>query len=167
MLPFLLFLVYFNLTAALRFPDSARNILPWKRSEVEERQPQPQPTCPCLSTDPGTTVFWEHAPFAAAASAAPTPTGYISVYTNGQTYHDADGYLGFTTIEEYDSTICAGLCDSIADCASFEICKSGSECKYSKCDKLTIWLSQTTKKIRLLLRLSQLQQQSNVFSGRD
>jgi hypothetical protein len=162
MLPFLLFLVYFGLTAAFRFPDSARNILPWKRSEVEERQPQP--TCPCLSTDPDTTAFWNHAPFAAAASAAPTPTGYISAYTNGQTYQNADGYLGFTTIEEYDSTICASLCDSIADCASFEICKLGSGCKYSK---LIIWSSQTSKEIYPLLLLRPFQQQSNVFSGRD
>lgn len=120
MLPFVLLLALSEVVLAFpKLPGS--NLLPWKRNVFEERQAEAQPTCSCESLDPAASAFVSYAPFAAAASAAPTPSGYVNIFTNENTYCNAEGGLGFTTLDTYDSELCATLCDSVEDCAAFTV----------------------------------------------
>jgi len=92
----------------------------WKRHLLERDS---EPTCSC--TDPSASGFYNYPGFASAAAEASTPPGYVSAFTNGHSWTGGDGYLGHTTIDEYDTSICAAICDSIAECSSFEICACG------------------------------------------
>ena len=59
--------------------------------------------------------------FAAAASAAPTPSGYTNTFTNLNASSNAYGYMGFTTLSSYDSNACAAKCNAITDCIAINI----------------------------------------------
>jgi trimeric autotransporter adhesin len=120
MLPLVLFLAFCDFTLA--FPKlPGFNLLPGKRNVFEERQAEAQPTCSCDSVDPVASAFISHAPFAAAASAAPTPSGYVNAFTNENSYCNAEGGLGFTTLDTYDSELCADLCKSVEGCTAFTL----------------------------------------------
>ena len=120
MLPLVLFLTFAEFVLAFpRLPGS--NLLSWKRNVFEERQAEAQPTCSCESLDPSVSAFVSHTPFAATASAAPTPPGYVNVFTNENTYCSAEGGLGFTTLDTYDSELCASLCESVEGCVAFTL----------------------------------------------
>jgi hypothetical protein len=120
MLPLVLFLAFCDF--ALAFPKlPGFNLLPGKRNVFEERQAEAQPTCSCESVDPVASAFIGHAPFAAAASAAPTPSGYVNAFTNENSYCNAEGGRGFTTLDAYDSELCADLCKSVEGCTAFTL----------------------------------------------
>jgi hypothetical protein len=75
--------------------------------------PVPVPdTAPNFASDPD---------FAAAASAAPTPSGYTNTFTNLNASSNAYGYMGFTTLSSYDSNACAAKCNAITDCIAINI----------------------------------------------
>lgn len=59
--------------------------------------------------------------FASAASAAPTPTGYTNRFTNLNASNNAYGYMGFTTLNTYDSVSCASQCNTIIGCMAVNI----------------------------------------------
>jgi len=79
-------------------------------------------TCSCLS--PAASTFANSATVSDAANKATTPSGYTNTANNGQTWAPGDGWLGFVDVDDYDSTVCAGLCDTITECSSFQICES-------------------------------------------
>jgi hypothetical protein len=74
-----------------------------------------------VPTPDSASAFLSYASFASAASSAPTPSGYINVFTNKQASNNACGYLGFTTLQKYDTSVCAQKCSKIAGCQSFNI----------------------------------------------
>lgn len=78
-------------------------------------------TCSCFS--PEASTFANSDAVKNAATGATTPSGYINTGTNGQAWTPGQGSLGFVDIDNYDSSICAGLCDTIRECSSFQICK--------------------------------------------
>ena len=78
-------------------------------------------TCSCLSST--AFSFANSADITDASDKAVTPTGYVNTGNNGQKWSSGDGSLGFVDVDDYDSTICAGLCDTITECSSFQICE--------------------------------------------
>lgn len=80
-----------------------------------------QGTCSCLS--PTAASFANSDAVSNAVSNAVTPKGYVNTANNGQAWSPGDGSLGFVDIDDYDSTICAGLCDTITECSTFQICE--------------------------------------------
>jgi hypothetical protein len=67
-------------------------------------------------------AFEAYKPFADAASSAPTPPGYNLSFSNHQAANIAHGYMGFTTLETYDTLGCAAKCSAITGCLAFNIC---------------------------------------------
>lgn len=80
-----------------------------------------QDTCSCIS--PAASTFANSDAVTNALSNAVTPNGYVNTANNGQTWSPGSGSLGFVDVDEYDSTICAGLCDSLVECSTFQICR--------------------------------------------
>ena len=77
-------------------------------------------TCSCFS--PAASTFTNSADVTNATDKATTPVGYVNTGSNGQGWAPGDGSLGFVDIDSYDSTVCAGLCDTITECSTFQIC---------------------------------------------
>jgi hypothetical protein len=67
-------------------------------------------------------AFHAYQPFAAAASSAPTPPGYYSSFTNLNASNSANGYMGYTTLQSYDTVGCAAQCNAITGCSAINIC---------------------------------------------
>ncbi|KAJ4544537.1 hypothetical protein HRR76_002593 [Exophiala dermatitidis] len=90
--------------------------------------------CSCVES---TVVEWVSSErFSAAATSAKAPTGYTQTLTNGTSWKSGDAFLGYTEIDEYDSSICASLCDSLEECSSFNVYfekKAGSADSIVKC----------------------------------
>lgn len=59
--------------------------------------------------------------FAATASAAPIPSGYTQTYENLEGSSNAYGYMGFTTMDSYDTEACASKCDAITGCIGINV----------------------------------------------
>jgi len=59
--------------------------------------------------------------FANVGSNVPTPSGYTSVFTNGQGSISEVGYLGLYPLDSYDPQACATLCDQKDLCFAFNI----------------------------------------------
>jgi hypothetical protein len=67
-------------------------------------------------------AFEAYQPFAATASSAPTPSGYNLAFTNINASNNANGYMGFTTLQTYDTAGCAAQCNAITGCSAINIC---------------------------------------------
>jgi hypothetical protein len=83
--------------------------------------PQPLGSGPIPSPDTA-SAFLADSDFAAAASAAPVPSGYTNTFTNLQASNNAYGYMGFTDLSSYDSQQCADNCNAVTGCMAFNIC---------------------------------------------
>ncbi|EXJ60420.1 hypothetical protein A1O7_04572 [Cladophialophora yegresii CBS 114405] len=114
MLPFFYFFLFSNV--ALGSLGRWEGYLPWKKNFWER---DVEPTCSC--NDPLAAEWASNKVFSDAASSAATPIGYYEAFSNGQTWNSGDGFLGHTTLDEYDSSICAAICDSMDECSSFQI----------------------------------------------
>src|ERR1700761_5824542 len=114
MLPFFYFFLFSNV--ALGSLGRWEGYLPWRKSLLER---DVEPTCSC--TDPLAAAWAANKLFSDAATSATTPAGYYEAFSNGHTWSSGDGFLGHTTIDEYDSSICAAICNSIDECSSFQI----------------------------------------------
>jgi hypothetical protein len=55
------------------------------------------------------------------AEGAPTPAGYNSVFTNLQASLTASMYMGLWTLQSFDTTRCASLCDQNDGCVAFNV----------------------------------------------
>jgi len=82
--------------------------------------PQPTGAGPIPSPDTASS-FLSYAPFAAAASSAPTPSGYLNTFTNLKASNSAYGYMGYTTLDTYSSAACAAECDTRVGCSAFNL----------------------------------------------
>jgi len=82
--------------------------------------PQPTGYGPVASPDTP-QAFLGLAEISSIAMNAPTPSGYKNTFTNLQASNNAQGYLGFITMETYDVLACSALCDSMPGCASVNV----------------------------------------------
>jgi hypothetical protein len=55
------------------------------------------------------------------ASAASPPTGYTEAFKNLQASNNAMGYLGFSLMSSYDTSVCAARCDKVNGCQAVNI----------------------------------------------
>ncbi|TIA26524.1 hypothetical protein D6C81_00676 [Aureobasidium pullulans] len=69
--------------------------------------------------DDTASAFSANPSFAAAASAAPIPSGYSNTFTNLNASNNAYGYMGYTALSSYDTEKCASKCNAINGCMSF------------------------------------------------
>jgi hypothetical protein len=58
-----------------------------------------------------------------AANNAPVPTGYVNKFKNLKGSNNAVAYLGYSTLDTYDTQACADSCTKKEGCSSFNICK--------------------------------------------
>jgi hypothetical protein len=65
--------------------------------------------------------FETYAPFASAATSAPTPTGYKQTFKNLQAASTADDYLGYVSLDSYDVTNCTTQCSEKSGCNAVNI----------------------------------------------
>ncbi|USP75175.1 hypothetical protein yc1106_02449 [Curvularia clavata] len=56
-----------------------------------------------------------------AANNAPTPSGYALKFKNLKASNNAIGYLGYNTLDTYDTQACADFCTAKEGCSSFNI----------------------------------------------
>lgn len=83
-----------------------------KRNACDPQQAGAGPV-PSPDTD---SAFVSYSAFASAASAAPTPSGYINTFKNFKAMNNALGYMGFTLLDSYDVQACSRKCDAINGC---------------------------------------------------
>ncbi|OBT98900.1 hypothetical protein VE01_02394 [Pseudogymnoascus verrucosus] len=81
---------------------------------------QPAGAGPVPSPDTD-SAFLAYASFASSASGAPTPPGYTNTFTNLQASVNAYGYMGYTTLNTYDTSQCAAQCSQMDSCYGFNI----------------------------------------------
>ena len=55
------------------------------------------------------------------ATSAPTPDGYVSVFTNLGASLQASNYMGLYTLTSYDTLTCASKCDQASGCSAFNV----------------------------------------------
>jgi hypothetical protein len=82
--------------------------------------PEPIGAGPTPSPDTD-AAFLSYATFASTASGATTPPGYTNTFTNLQASVNAYGYMGYTTIDTYDTALCATRCSGVDNCHGFNI----------------------------------------------
>jgi len=86
-----------------------------------------QPTGYGPATSPDTPAAFAGNPvYGQVARAAQAPAGYTEDYMDLNASSIAYGYLGYTTLQSYDTSACAAKCDAIKDCQSIDICKTMS-----------------------------------------
>ncbi|KAK7968634.1 hypothetical protein PG988_007707 [Apiospora saccharicola] len=83
-------------------------------------QTQPAGAGPVPSPDTA-SAFLGNGYFASQASAAPVPTGYNLAFTNLAASTSAYGYMGYTTLQTYDTALCAKKCNAITGCSAINI----------------------------------------------
>ncbi|KAK8036389.1 hypothetical protein PG991_001526 [Apiospora marii] len=83
-------------------------------------QTQPAGAGPVPSPDTA-SAFLSYAGFAAQASAAPVPSGYNLAFSNLAASSSAYGYMGYTTLQTYDTALCASKCNAITGCSAINI----------------------------------------------
>ncbi|KAI0101104.1 hypothetical protein F4814DRAFT_442783 [Daldinia grandis] len=98
---------------------------PTTQPELVARQTacEPNPTgagpTPNRDTD---SAFLGLRAFARIATQAPTPSGYNSTFVNIHARSVSYGYLGFITVDSYDTQTCADQCDDVwRGCQGFNI----------------------------------------------
>ncbi|KAK2765818.1 hypothetical protein CKAH01_15567 [Colletotrichum kahawae] len=93
-----------------------------KRSLVVRGPCDPQPTGAGPVPSPDTAAaFLSSADLSATTKNAPTPSGYFNTFKNLQASSSAYGYMGYTTLDSYDTKLCASKCDAINGCVAFNI----------------------------------------------
>lgn len=61
--------------------------------------------------------------FSTAANGAPVPAGYVNKFKNLKGSNNAVAYLGYNTLDTYDTQACAESCTGKQGCSSFNLCK--------------------------------------------
>ncbi|KAF2150206.1 hypothetical protein K461DRAFT_201709, partial [Myriangium duriaei CBS 260.36] len=84
----------------------------------------PQPTgaknAPNVTVDTP-AAFLNNAAFASIANNAPLPSGYVQRFQNLNASNNAYGYMGYTTLDTYDTNLCASKCTAMKGCSSINI----------------------------------------------
>jgi len=84
------------------------------------RPAQPTGAGPVPSPDTA-SAFLANAAISSIAVNAPTPSGYVSAFTNLQAENNAYGYMGYTLLNSYDTAACAAQCNTIAGCQAINV----------------------------------------------
>lgn len=86
------------------------------------------PSCTSLPAGSGpvpspdtASAFLNSPTLSSIAAAAPSAKGYTNVFSNLQASSSTNSYLGFTTLNSYDTAACGKMCDSTNGCISFNI----------------------------------------------
>lgn len=58
---------------------------------------------------------------AAAKNAGLPPAGYVQSFKNLQASSNAMGYLGYSTLDTYDTKTCASRCNNVVGCSAFNV----------------------------------------------
>ncbi|KAF2225585.1 hypothetical protein BDZ85DRAFT_174551, partial [Elsinoe ampelina] len=82
--------------------------------------PQPRGSGPVPTVDTPED-FLNETRFSTAANSADTPAGYVNTFTNLQASNNAYGYMGYTLLPTYNTTLCGAKCTSIPGCQSFNL----------------------------------------------
>ncbi|KEQ68814.1 hypothetical protein M436DRAFT_16524, partial [Aureobasidium namibiae CBS 147.97] len=91
-----------------------------KRDACAAQQAQPSGYGPVPAPDTP-SAFLSYSSFVAAATGAPVPSGYTQQFSNLQASSGAYGYLGFYTLQTYDTNACATKCNAVSGCVSFNL----------------------------------------------
>ncbi|PSK58746.1 hypothetical protein B9Z65_6761 [Elsinoe australis] len=91
-----------------------------KRSPAATCVPQPLGSGPVPVKDEP-AEFLKDRRLSAAATRAEIPVGYVNTFTNLQASNNAYGYMGYTLLPSYNTTLCATTCTAIAGCQSFNL----------------------------------------------
>lgn len=67
------------------------------------------------------SAFLANPAFAAAATNAPVPSGYTNAFQNLNASNSAYGYMGFVSLDSYDTELCASNCNAANGCMAFNI----------------------------------------------
>jgi hypothetical protein len=85
---------------------------------------------PCEAQPPGAgpipspdtaAAFLSNSVYEATATAAPVPSGYRQTFSNLAASSSAYGYMGYTTLQSYDTALCASKCNAINGCSAINI----------------------------------------------
>lgn len=66
-------------------------------------------------------AFTNNPAFASIALNATVPSGYVQRFSNLKASNNAYGYMGYTTLDSYDTNACAAKCNAINGCSSINI----------------------------------------------
>ncbi|KAI5273172.1 hypothetical protein E4T47_03678 [Aureobasidium subglaciale] len=81
-----------------------------------------QPTGISHTSDPDTDVsFLNDLYYSQIASVASPPTGYSEAFKDKQGSNNALGYLGFSLMSTYDTSVCASRCNKVNGCQAINI----------------------------------------------
>lgn len=67
------------------------------------------------------TNFEQNPVIQAAALIAPAPKGYTAAFRNQTGSSQQSGYQGYYVLQTYNTTQCAGYCNSVSGCTAFNI----------------------------------------------
>ncbi|KAI0020025.1 hypothetical protein F4780DRAFT_770969 [Xylariomycetidae sp. FL0641] len=81
---------------------------------------QPPGQGPVITPDTD-VAFQNSSDLAVAAEEAQVPFGYQQTFRNLQASNNAYGYMGYITLDSYDTTFCASHCDATEGCLGFNI----------------------------------------------
>lgn len=109
-------------TPTLLHPKNKREG-PWDNSGCSACPAQPTIANYYNAAVSSDTEFLADTAISGKASQAVTPAGYSKVYTNLKASANGYVYMGYTVPPSYDPAFCSEKCDSIAGCASFNLCK--------------------------------------------
>lgn len=73
------------------------------------------------SPDDSDVLFLNYQPFQDAANNASIPQGYTSAFANLQGSSQTTSYMGYETLDSYDTVGCASYCDQLDGCVGFNI----------------------------------------------
>ncbi|KAK8011633.1 hypothetical protein PG990_010598 [Apiospora arundinis] len=111
-----------DVTAALNDAPPQRRDVDNARVNIKRSPCQAQPLGAGAVPSPDTaSAFLSYADFASQASAAPTPSGYNQAFSNLAASSSAYGYMGYTTLQSYDTALCASKCNAISGCSAINI----------------------------------------------
>lgn len=103
--------------------------------------------CSAPAEDDDVDTFLGREDISQAATSAPTPQGYTRAYQNKNGASEVGdvlisflmsnnpltillqgifGYMGYSTLDTYDTAKCASRCDNVKGCSSFNLCKPES-----------------------------------------
>jgi len=109
-----------SIAAAITASPSSTNLKLKKRVNDNACAVQP-------SSDDTADNFSANTDFSVAASHAVTPAGYTLAYANqAGSSQGIMAYMGYSTLDSYDTIMCAARCDETRGCMSFNICESTS-----------------------------------------
>jgi hypothetical protein len=105
-------------STSLALPYQFNN--PYKSSKHGTCAPLPLGLGPIPSPDTPEAFLASNITAKAALSAI-TPKGYVNTFTNELAANNAQGYVGYYSLDSYDPALCAAKCAATDGCASFNI----------------------------------------------